>query len=100
MINKLDGLIPQILPDGEKKVSKNKETNQGDFLNTLNGFMKDVNQIQKESGESVNQLVSGDITNIHDVMVAVEKASVSFELMMEIRNKVIEAYREVMRTQV
>ena len=66
----------------------------------LNDFMGDVNQLQQESGESVKNLVSGDITNIHDVMVAVEKASVSFELMMEIRNKVIEAYREVMRTQV
>ena len=100
MINKVGSITPNILQDGEKTVAKNNEPNQRDFLNTLNGFMKDVNQIQKESGESVNQLVSGDITNIHDVMVAVEKASVSFELMMEIRNKVIEAYREVMRTQV
>ena len=100
MINKVNGLTPQILPDGEKKAQQTQKSNQGDFLNTLNGFLKDVNQIQKESGESVEKLASGDITNIHDVMVAVEKASVSFELMMEIRNKVIEAYREVMRTQV
>jgi len=100
MINKVNGLTPKILPDGEKKAQQAQKANQGDFLNTLNGFLKDVNEIQKESGESVKKLAGGDITNIHDVMVAVEKASVSFELMMEIRNKVIEAYREVMRTQV
>jgi flagellar hook-basal body complex protein FliE len=99
MINKLNGLNSQILPKQGVKIEKKEKEQNGDFLSTLNGFMSEVNQLQKEAGESVNRIASGDITNIHDVMVAVEKANVSFELMMEIRNKVIEAYREVMRTQ-
>ena len=43
-----------------------------------------------------SSIINGDITNVHDLMVAVEKASKSFKMMMEIRNNIIEAYREVM----
>ncbi|RKY86908.1 flagellar hook-basal body complex protein FliE, partial [candidate division KSB1 bacterium] len=46
------------------------------------------------------KLLTGEIKDVHDVMVAVEKANTSFELMMEIRNKMLDAYREIMRMQV
>ena len=100
MLQRINGFNQNLLNNPETKAKPEKEEQNGDFVASLNGFMKEVNQLQKESGESVERLVSGDITNIHDVMVAVEKASVSFELMMEVRNKVIEAYHEVMRMQV
>ncbi len=70
------------------------------FGETLNGFMKDVNNLQIDAGKSVEKLLTGEIKDVHDVMVAVEKAGTSFELMMEIRNKMLDAYREVMRMQV
>ncbi len=44
--------------------------------------------------------MTGEVEDAHDVMVAVEKAGISFELMMEIRNKMIEGYNEIMRMQV
>jgi len=100
MLDKLTNLTPQFYPTSDKKLEQKSQQKDGDFLSTLNGFMTEVNKLQQESGESIERLASGDVSNIHDVMVAVEKASVSFELMMEIRNKVIEAYREVMRTQI
>lgn len=100
MLHRINGLNRNIPANPELANKAGKEEQSGDFVASLNGFMKEVNQLQKESGESVERLVSGDVTNIHDVMVAVEKASVSFELMMEVRNKVIEAYHEVMRMQV
>ena len=70
------------------------------FEETLSGFMRNVNELQHDAGEHVNKLLTGEIKDVHDVMVAVEKAGTSFELMMEIRNKMIDAYREVMRMQV
>ena len=70
------------------------------FQETLNGFIKNVNDLQGEAGKSVEKLLTGEIKDVHDVMVAVEKAGTSFELMMEIRNKMIEAYHEVLRMQV
>ena len=99
MVDKLSGLNPELVPKQEPRAAQKSDQREGEFLSKLEGFMAEVNSLQKEAGESVSQLASGDVNNIHDVMVAVEKAAVSFELMMEIRNKVIEAYQEVMRTQ-
>jgi len=66
----------------------------------LKGFLEEVNALQRDAGESVEKLVAGEINDVHEVMVAVEKAGVSFELLMELRNKMIEAYQELMRIQV
>ena len=70
------------------------------FSATLNDFLKDVNDLQEEYGRSVEKLLTGEIKDVHDVMVAAEKASTSFELMMELRNKMIDAYHEILRMQV
>ena len=70
------------------------------FGETMKTFAEDVNTLQNDSGKSIERFLTGEIEDVHDVMIAVEKASVSFELMMEIRNKMIEAYHEVMRMQV
>lgn len=76
-----------------------KETNES-FGQTLVRTMNDVNNLQAEAGKAVNGLVTGEATNLHDVMIAVEKARTSFDLLMEVRNKAIDAYREIMRMQV
>ncbi len=70
------------------------------FSDTMSKFIKDVDQLQRDAGVEIEKLVTGEATNLHEVMVAVEKAGVSFDLLMEIRNKVLDAYREVMRMQV
>ncbi|GBD94712.1 flagellar hook-basal body complex protein FliE [bacterium BMS3Abin05] len=86
----------------DENIQKKKIASQGgeNFNATLKGFINEVNDLQKDAGESINKLAAGEINDVHDVMVAVEKASTSFDLMMQIRNKILEAYREVMRTQV
>jgi flagellar hook-basal body complex protein FliE len=76
------------------------EAQSPDFQSMLGEFVREVNETQHTAGEAVNRLVSGEPTEIHDVMIAIEKAGVSFELMLEIRNKMLEAYQEVMRTQI
>ena len=80
---------------------RNEDKAQGkSFAETLKSFLHDVNQLQSEAADHVEALVAGETVDIHDVMIAVEKASVSFEMVMEIRNKILEAYQELMRTQV
>ena len=49
---------------------------------------------------AINELVAGKTKNIHSTMLALEKADMSLKLMMQVRNKVLEAYREVMKMQV
>ncbi len=70
------------------------------FSETMGNFVNDVNDLQGQAATSVERFLTGEIKDAHDVMIAVEKASVSFELMMELRNKMVEAYHEVFRMQV
>ena len=70
------------------------------FSELLAGQVMDVNNLQKEADVAIQKLVSGKSKNLHETMLAVEKAEIAFKTMNQIRNKVIEAYREVMRMQV
>jgi len=56
--------------------------------------------MQKEASTKVQDFIAGEISDVHDVMVAVEKASTSFQLLMELRNKFLDAYQELKRMQV
>jgi flagellar hook-basal body complex protein FliE len=67
------------------------------FQETLKTFMTDVNSMQLKADESINKMAAGEITDVHQVMNAVEEANTSFTMMMEIRNKVMDAYQEVLR---
>jgi len=70
------------------------------FKDTLNEFVGDVNQLQKESAEQTARMLRGETVDIHDVMITAQKAKTSFELLMELRNKGLDLYREVLRVQV
>ncbi len=70
------------------------------FGELLQQSINQINRLQVEADASANDLASGRQTDIHQTMIAVEKAEVSFELLMQIRNKVISAYENIMRTQV
>lgn len=59
-----------------------------------------TNGLQQAADLKQRQLVAGEVENIHDVMIAMEKASLAFSLTLQVRNKVIEAYQEVMRMQI
>jgi flagellar hook-basal body complex protein FliE len=70
------------------------------FGEVLERFVMEVDTLQHRAEDSRVKLASGEITDVHQVMQAVEEASLSMELMLEIRNKIVEAYQEVMRMQV
>jgi flagellar hook-basal body complex protein FliE len=67
------------------------------FGEMLKGSLDQVTRLQHEADASIADLATGRKTDIHETMIAVEKASVSFELVMQIRNKVITAYETIMR---
>lgn len=70
------------------------------FSDTIKELISDVNSLQVESGNLTESLVKGEPVDIHDVMIASEKAKTSFQLLMELRNKFADLYREVQRIQV
>jgi flagellar hook-basal body complex protein FliE len=59
-----------------------------------------VNDMSLQSDQLVQKLATGENRNLHETMIAVEKASISFQFMSQIRNKALDAYQEVMRMQV
>ncbi len=73
-----------------------KETQGGAFAETLKTAMGEVNRLYAEADEAVNELSTGKNTDIHNTMIALEKAEISFQIMMQVRNKIISAYETIM----
>jgi flagellar hook-basal body complex protein FliE len=94
-------LLPELGGANDRKLANKllKETNAS-FGDMLSQAVKDVHMLQTEASEAVQRMVVGEETDLHSVMIAAEKARTSFDLLMEIRNKTIDAYREIMRMQV
>ena len=81
---------------------ENQEANivDGSFSGILKHAIDEVNQAQIEADKSIRELAAGGEKDIHQTMIAMEKAEVSFQLMMQVRNKIVEAYEQIMRMQV
>jgi flagellar hook-basal body complex protein FliE len=86
-------LIPNSIPNLHQQPKTN-------FVDVIKEAVGDVNMLQVQAGKAVEQMVSGEAANIHDVMIAIEKARTSFDLLLEVRNKALDMYRELMRMQV
>ena len=89
-----DPQITNALNANEEKAEK------GGFGKILKEYISDVNAMQQDMDNSIEDLATGKVQDLHQVMIAVEKADVSFRLMMEVRNKLVKAYEEVMKMQV
>lgn len=70
------------------------------FDNVLGDLVKEVNTKQWAAADKVTGLLSGQNVPLHDAMISMEEASVSFSLMLEVRNKLLEGYQELMRMQI
>ena len=70
------------------------------FLDSLKSAIGKVNDAEMEAGRAVDAIMTGETQDIHRTMVALQQADVSFQLMMQIRNKLVAAYEEIQRMQV
>jgi flagellar hook-basal body complex protein FliE len=91
-----------LLPNVQEKqsaqaINKALEHSNESFGDMLTQSISDVNNLQNEAGKAMEKMVTGEASDLHDVMIAVEKARTSFDLLMEIRNKTMDMYREVIR---
>ncbi len=71
-----------------------------DFKTILLDSLEEVNRLQHEADQGVQRLLTGRTDNVAEVITAVNKAGVAFDLLMEIRNRLTEAYRQVQQMQV
>jgi flagellar hook-basal body complex protein FliE len=80
-------------------VSSGQEAGKN-FSDLLRDSVEKVNLYQTQADTSVKEMIAGRNKNIHETMLAVERADASLKLMMQVRNKILDAYKEVMRMQV
>lgn len=97
---KIQSVLNSLQTNVEKKVDKNPEAEGKSFSEILKDTIGEVNDLQKQSDEEIMRFVSGENTDVHSAMLAMQKADISFQTMMQIRNKILDAYKEIMRTQV
>jgi flagellar hook-basal body complex protein FliE len=69
------------------------------FTETLRGAMDQAQELQGEADAKTSALLAGNGMDVHSAMIAVEKADLSFQLMMQVRNKIVAAYQEISRMQ-
>ncbi|WP_227395539.1 flagellar hook-basal body complex protein FliE [Jeotgalibacillus aurantiacus] len=70
---------------------------QQNFAQMLKSSINSLNEAQLQSDQMTQRMINGENVELHDVMIASQKASVSLNLTMEMRNKAVEAYQEIMR---
>ena len=77
-----------------------KTGSAGGFSDALFKAVAEVNNLHQNADKAILNVQGGGTDNLHEAMIALEKADVSFRTMMTVRNKLIEAYQEIMRMQV
>jgi flagellar hook-basal body complex protein FliE len=71
----------------------------GNFNGILTNALQQVNQLNSGAEQQIGTLLTGGNTDISTVMIAVEKADVAFQLMMQVRNKIVSAYQDIEKMQ-
>ena len=94
--------LPRIMPApaGVKSPAAGPDKSGADnFGGMLKSALGEVNDLQNGSQNELQKFMNND-SDLHSVMVALEKADISFQMMMQVRNKIVSAYQDIMKTQV
>ena len=104
LLNKLPGLTPNDSPTGPVKLpgigmpaGDTTATQPGGFGKVFEQLVSSVNDKQNEAQSITRDVLLGKSDNLHQSMIAMQEAGVAFQLMVEVRNKVVESYQELMR---
>jgi len=99
MVDPTSGIGTVLGTDAVPTTAKIDEVRVG-FADWLAKEIESVNQKIVDSDTQIRKLAVGDATNLHQVMTSLTKAKMSFELVVQVRNKMLEAYQDIMRMQV
>jgi len=83
---------PSDFPKAEAPLGKSQGSGFGD---TLRDAVSEVDTLNLDASYQVSSLVAGNGTDVHEAMIAVQKADLSFQLMLQVRNKVVQAYQQI-----
>ena len=95
------GNIGRVVPGLQNRVQFNppeiKSEKESNFNEVLGNMIESVNELQFDAGEAQKLAATGEAADLHDVMIAMEKAGVAMDLLMEIRNKLVDAYQSLVK---
>ncbi|MGE4294174.1 MAG: flagellar hook-basal body complex protein FliE [Campylobacterales bacterium] len=91
----------EILPRELEKSSSGRAIESGEtsFADLLKNSFEQTNQLQEQGERAATDIATGQVKDLHQAAIALGKAESSMKLMLEIRNKAISAYKEILRTQ-
>ena len=96
-IGQINGLVPGLESKiGNSRVAGPPEDKAG-FTELLNNLITSVNDLQLDAGKAQELMAAGEAADLHQVMIALEEAGVAMDLLLEIRNKLVDAYQSLMR---
>ena len=96
--NSIGQINPNLqLPEITKPLAPGKDEEGASFGDVLKDAISTVNDLQKQSDHEIQKLMTGETEDLHTTMIAVQKADLSFQMMMQVRNKIVSAYQEIMR---
>lgn len=88
------------VPAGPARAVQPAEPQGKDFKSILMDNLSEVNRLQTEADQGVQKLLTGETDNVAEVLTAVNKAGIAFDLLMEVRNKLVDAYKEIQQIRV
>lgn len=95
---KIDG-VSSIVSQNMQKVREGAKAVDQSFGDILNNAINEVDKTEKNSVDMMQKLATGEVENIHEVFIASQKAELTLNMAVEVKNRVVEAYKEIMRLQ-
>lgn len=100
-----DSFVGQInpnlqVPEIRRPREMERDKASANFGEMLKDAISTANALQKQSDTEIEKLMTGESQDLHATLIAVQKADLTFQMMMQVRNKLVQAYQELMRTQV
>ncbi|HOM03249.1 MAG TPA: flagellar hook-basal body complex protein FliE [Acetivibrio sp.] len=99
-VNSIDLISPAISKFDFTVGKNNNEDIVKSFSNYLSNAIKQVDELEKQSKAVAEDFAAGKTDNIHEVMIAAQKADIALQFTLQIRNKILDAYNEIMRMQI
>ncbi len=99
MATAIQSISPLAITEGVN-AKQNSATSGSDFFSILQSTIGEVNAQQKTADNALGQIATGQVKDLHQAAIAIDKAEISMKVMLEVRNKAINAYKELLKTQI
>lgn len=87
------------MPQALQSVREGAKATDQSFGEILNNAINEVNKTEQESVSMMEKLSTGEVENVHEVFIAAQKAELTLNMALEVKNRVVDAYKEIMRLQ-